>query len=145
MKNKKNMIVIVNIIIQLLWYAITMAITNFVIKTWFNDFNKPWKYILGGIVFIVVITLITIITNIIKAKKDPDIQTASNLGIPINRYRKYKELYDEHQRLMLHYGIESKEANDYFSSSFKQIKYPNEWHKFQQSQYKSINNILKEK
>ena len=57
------------------------------------------------------------------AAKDPDVQEASNLGIPVGRYRQYREWYDEHQRLMQQYGIESKEASAYFASFFRQIKY----------------------
>lgn len=138
----KNAIVVANIVIQLLWYAIAGVATYFVVRTWFDGINQPWRSILGGLVFIVIVALITIITNMVKAAKDPDVQEASNLGIPVGRYRQYREWYDEHQRLMQQYGIESKEASAYFASFFRQIKYPNEWRKYQQSRYRSISDIL---
>ena len=101
----KNAIVVANIVIQLLWYAIAGVATYFVVRTWFDGINQPWRSILGGLVFIVIVALITIITNMVKAAKDPDVQEASNLGIPVGRYRQYREWYDEHQRLMQQYGI----------------------------------------
>ena len=45
---------------------------------------------------------------------------------------------------MEQYGFDSKEANKYFEDFFGQIKYPNEWRKYQQSRYKSIGDILNE-
>lgn len=138
----KKVIVVTNILIQLLWYVVAGVITYFVVRIWFNGINQPWRSVIGCLTFVVIVALISIITNIIKAMKDPDVQAASNLEIPIYRYRKYKEWYDEHQRLMQQYGVDSKEANAYFALFFKQIKYPNEWRKYQQSRYKSISSIL---
>ena len=140
----KKGIVVANILIQVFWYAIAGVATYYITKMWFNGIGQPWRTILGGLVFVVIVALISIITNIIKTTKDPDVQLASDLKIPISRYRKYKEWYDEHQRLMQKYGIESKEANDYFMFFFKQIKYPNEWRKYQDSRYRSISDILNE-
>lgn len=142
MKKNKRTKKLAIILIQLFWYVISAIITYYIIKTWFAGVNQSLKLILGGLVYIAVISLILIITNIIKSLKDPDVLAASDLRIPIYRYRKYKEWYYEHQRLMKKYGIDSKEANDYFVSFFKKIKYPNEWRKYQQSQFRSIRDIL---
>ena len=138
----KKAIVVANIVIQLFWYAIAGVVTYFVVRTWFDGINQPWRSILGGFVFIAIVALITIVTNMFKAAKDPDVQAASNLGIPVGRFQQYREWYDEHQRLMQKYGIDSKEANEYFMSFLRQIKYPNEWRKYQQSRYRSISDIL---
>ena len=140
----KNGIIAVNILIQVFWYVLSGIVTYFITRVWFCGIAKPWRFILGGFVFVLIVAVLSIITNIIKAMKDPDVQSASELRIPIYRYRKYKEWYDEHQRLMQKYGIESKEEKAYFISFFKQIKYPNEWRRYQNFRYKDIGNILNE-
>lgn len=61
-----------------------------------------------------------------------DVEVAASLRIiDMRKYRKYKEWYDEHYRLMMQYGIHSKEANDYFNSFQKSIKHPDEWRRYQ--------------
>lgn len=89
------------------------------------------KYVFGGIVAVVIGAVIMLLVNIIKATKDPDVIAASNLRMDVRRYKKYREWYDEHQRLMRRYGIDSKEEQEYFRSFFKQIKTPNEWRRYQ--------------
>lgn len=89
------------------------------------------KYVFGGIVAVVIGAVIMLLVNIIKATKDPDVIAASNLRMDVRRYKKYGEWYDEHQRLMRRYGIDSKEEQEYFRSFFKQIKNPNEWRRYQ--------------
>lgn len=93
------------------------------------------NFIYAGIAAIAASIVMMWLYGVIKATKDPDVKAASKLGIPINRYHKYKEWYDEHQRLMEQYGINSKEAASYFASFSRQIKYPNEWRRYQQSRY----------
>lgn len=89
------------------------------------------KYVFGGIVAVVIGAVIMLLVNIIKATKDPDVIAASNLRMDVRRYKKYREWYDEHQRLMRRYGIDSMEEQEYFRSFFKQIKNPNEWRRYQ--------------
>jgi len=93
------------------------------------------KAVVFGAVAVVAFIVIIWLCSTFKAMKDPDVRAASKLGIPINRFRKYKEWYDEDQRLMRQYGVDSKEAYTYFASFFKQIEYPNEWRKYQQFRY----------
>lgn len=127
----KKSIAAASILIQVFWYAVAGVATYFVTKTWLFGINQPWRAILGGLVFIVIVILLSIITNIIKATKDSDVRAASALGMDIRRYKKYQEWYDEHQRLMTVYGIDSKEEQEYFLNFFKQIKNPNEWRRYQ--------------
>lgn len=66
-----------------------------------------------------------------------DIETAASLRIiDMRRYRKYKEWYDEHLRLMTQYGVHSTEANEYFNSFHKHINFPNEWRAYQEYRLK---------
>lgn len=54
-----------------------------------------------------------LVWQIIKAAKDPDVQIASDLKMPITRYRKYKEVYDEIQAIYREAGPEGiGKAND---------------------------------
>lgn len=65
-----------------------------------------------------------------------DIATAAALGIPdVRRYRKYREWNAEYQRLLTEYGTNSNEANDYFESFFKQIKFPAEWRRYSEYEF----------
>ena len=98
------------------------------------------RYIIGGFVFLIVGIVIMFIANIVKATKDPDVIAASNLKMDVRRYKKYKEWYDEHQRLIKLYGIDSKEEQEYFLSFFKQIKNPNEWRRYQSFRLKELQN-----
>jgi len=100
------------------------------------------KSIIWGLGAVVLGFVAMWIYHSIKAVKDPDVQASADLRIDIRKYRKYKYWYDEHQRLTREYGIESKEANDYFKSFFKEIKNPNEWRRYQQSRYKSISELM---
>lgn len=96
------------------------------------------KMIFGGLVFLLVGFVVMFIVNTVKATKDPDVINAANLRMDVRRYKKYKEWYDEHQRLICQYGIDSKEEQEYFLSFFKQIKNPNEWRRYQAFRFKGI-------
>ena len=93
------------------------------------------RYVVGGIVAVIAWIVIMLVVNIIKATKDPDVIEASNLRMDVRRYKKYKEWYDEHQRLMRQYGVGSMEAQEYFLGFFRQIKNPNEWRRYQAYRY----------
>lgn len=135
---EKKTILVFNILAQVFWYAVAGVATYFVSTTWLSGINQPWKSILGGLVFVGIIFFLSIITNVIKATKDPDVKAASALGMNVMRYKQYQEWYDEHQRLMRTYGIDSKEEQEYFCNFFKQIKNPNEWRRYQKSRETSL-------
>ncbi len=96
------------------------------------------RCIVGGLVCMAIGVVIMLIINTVRATKDPDVIAASNLKMDVRRYKKYREWYDEHQRLISRYGIGSKEETDYFLSFFKQIENPNEWRRYQQFRFKGI-------
>lgn len=131
----KKRIITGNILIQVLWYVIAGITTYLITKMWLSGMIQPWKGIVGCLVFIVIVALVSIITNIIKATKDPDVIVASNLKMDVRRYKQYREWYDEHQRLISAYGIDSNEEQKFFLSFFKQIKNPNEWRRYQDYRY----------
>jgi hypothetical protein len=131
----KKRIITGNILIQVLWYVIAGITTYLITKMWLSGMIQPWKGIVVCLVFIVIVALGSIITNIIKATKDPDVIVASNLKMDVRRYKQYREWYDEHQRLMSVYGIDSNEEQKFFLSFFKQIKNPNEWRRYQDYRY----------
>lgn len=97
---------------------------------------------IGGIIALVIGLVVSWIYFTCKAIKDPDVQASADLRIPILRYNKYKQWYDEHQRIMHEYGIGSKEDNEYFISFFKQIGHPNEWRRYQNYRWELSRNEL---
>ena len=79
-----------------------------------------------------ILFVILLISFVVKARKDPDVQAASFLCMDIRRYKTYKYIYDEHQKAMQKYGIDSPEANRIFCELFKQVKKTSEWHRYQE-------------
>ena len=96
----------------------------------FPNLSMLWGCLVSGLLTLLIYILISIIVSIAKSAKDPDVIEASQLHIPIYRYKKYKEWNDKYMRLMDIYGEDSKEANEYFRSFWSQVKYPNEWRRY---------------
>lgn len=127
---------VVNILIQIFWIAVCVVMC-YVITEWCLDgVSQPWKIILSGLIFAATYFILLLLSNIIKAFKDPDVQAASELKMDVRRYKQYREWYDEHQRLIEKYGIESKEEQEYFLSFFKKIKNKNEWRRYADYRYR---------
>lgn len=91
---EKKTILVFNILAQVFWYAVAGVATYFVSTTWLSGINQPWKSILGGLVFVGIIFFLSIITNVIKTKKSPDVQAASRFHLTVAQYRKFKTLFD---------------------------------------------------
>lgn len=134
----KKGILFLNILIQISWYIAAGTATYLMTKNWLSGLIQPWRTIVGALVFVAIVCLIMLIRRIIQATKDPDVIDAANLRIDIRNYKQYREWYDEHQRLMMKYGIESKEAQQYFLYFFKQIKNPNEWRRYSLYRQKNL-------
>lgn len=100
----KNGIVVANILIQVFWYAIAGVMTYFIFRMWLGEINQPLRAILGGLIFIALVALISIITHIIKAMKKPDVIAASKLHLTLEQ----KKLYD----LVFDYIIHDEMIND---------------------------------
>lgn len=68
----------------------------------------------------------------IKAMRDPDVQIATDLHMSIKRYRKYQRLYDAHWEVMMKYGTNSREAENFFAKEvYPNLPNPNEWRRYQ--------------
>ena len=76
----------------------------------------------------------------IRSTKDPNVQNAAKLKMPINRYLLYKKLYDEYFDFMMEHGANSIASEQKFIEIFKQIKYPNEWRRYEE--YRASNNSI---
>lgn len=56
----------------------------------------------------------------IRSIKDPNVQNAAKLKMPINRYLLYKKLYDEYYDFMMEHGANSIASERKFIEIFKQ-------------------------
>lgn len=73
----------------------------------------------------------------VKALRDPDVKTASELRMSVSNFRLYQKLYDEFDNVLKQYGGSySGKAEDYFCRViFPQIKNMNEWRRYQDYRY----------
>lgn len=122
---------VLNIIIQLLWVALCLFAGYEVSVNFFSTSSFLVRGLVTGTSAIIIYAVIAIISNIISVTKDPDVKAASDLRMDVRRYRQYREWYDEHQRLMEKYGINSKEEQTYFMNFIKKIGNKNEWRRYQ--------------
>lgn len=122
-----------NILAQLFWLALSLLIGGSLSRMLFDAFI--FKVIFGGVFSLLAYIIMFWLSSIFKATKDPDVVAASDLRIPVFRYKQYREWYDKHMELMNTYGCDSKEANNYFNSFFCKIKTPNEWRRYQKYRY----------
>lgn len=95
--------------------------------------------------FLLVIFIFSFVCSYLKSLKKPDVQAATKLRMSVIRYRKYRKLYDEHQKIMDKYGIESKESIEYSISILPKIKNMNEWRRYQDYRYKESLDVIKNK
>lgn len=130
---KLKTIFIANILIQLFWLAFSLLIGISLSKMIFDAYLL--QVIFGGVFSLLAYIIMFWISSIFKATKDPDVIAASDLRMPVLRYKQYREWYDMHMELMQKYGCDSKEANKYFYSFFIKIKDPNEWRRYQKYRY----------
>lgn len=121
----KKWVVVVNILVQLLWFSIAGVATYFITKIWFAEIDQPLRSILGGLSFLGIIVFLSIVTNIIKAIKDPDVIAASKLHLTL----KQKKLYD----LVFDYIIHDETINDERISGLLSdflVQNPKSWEKY---------------
>ena len=123
-------------VINALGFVLSLVIGVFVARL-ITD-NIFWKWVIIALFCF----LVQFIIHFIKATKDPDVRAASSLGMSINRYRQYREWYDEWQEAMTKFGIASKEANAVFDEFFPQIKNMNEWRRYQEFRSNEIQNKM---
>lgn len=126
----------INILIQLFWVAVSLFVGVSLACHIFD--TMIWKSVFGGVFSLFAYFLGTIITEWIKAMKDPDVQTASELRMSVKRYHKYQRLYDEYAEFMKIHGTHSRASEEKFAEIFKQIDNPNEWRRYQEFRFKQL-------
>ena len=82
----KKGLVFINILIQLCWYTAAGTATYLIIKMYFSWLMQPWRTIVGALIFVAIVALLTLITNVAKATSDPEVKISSELKIPFRRY-----------------------------------------------------------
>lgn len=87
-----------------------------------------------GIIAVVVFILFWWMVETSKAAKDPDVIEASELGIPIWRYRKYKEAWDKIQLIYKTYGTQSEMSFKMADEIISTLPNMNEWRRFSDRQ-----------
>lgn len=132
-------IYIANILAQLFWLALSLLIGVSLSRMLFEALI--FKVIFGGVFSLLAYIIMFWLSSIFKATKDPDVVAASDLRMPVFRYKQYREWYDKYMELMKVYGCDSKEANKYFNSFFCKIKAPNEWRRYQKYRYDMAHKI----
>ena len=120
--------VLLNSIIQLLWMGVALVI-GITISRCIFDFTLL-RSIFGGVFTLLTYFFMMFIPYYIKAFKDPDVQTASNLRMSITRYNLYKQLWNEYQKFMEEHGVNSNESYEKSKEIIKQIPNLNEWRRF---------------
>ena len=89
-----------------------------------------------GIIAVVVFVVILWLRETAKAAKDPDVIEASELGIPIWRYRKYQEAWDKIQDIYEKYGINTPTSSKMASEIISKLPNLNEWRRYGDKQLK---------
>jgi hypothetical protein len=87
-----------------------------------------------AIIAVVVFILYWWMVETSKAAKDPDVVEASELGIPIWRYRKYKEAWDKIQAIYKAYGTQSEMSFKMADEIIENLPNMNEWRSFSSKQ-----------
>ena len=98
------------------------------------------------IITILLIVLAFVVFILYKGSQDPEVKEANKLMMLVTTYRKCKEVFQEHQKMMDTYGRSSKMATDFLMSALEKNKItPNEWMRFSQYQLeKEINDSYEE-
>lgn len=87
-----------------------------------------------GFIAVAAVVILLWIRETKKAAQDPDIKEASELGIVIYRYRKYKEAWDKIQSIYRTYGIDNPVSNKMVNEIIEKLPNMNEWRRFGEKQ-----------
>ena len=116
------------IVFRLVRVVLALAIGYWLALSLFD--KLIWQCVFCGIFTVLAFAILTWLAYSIKATKDPDVQMAAQLKIPLTRYRHYQRLYDEYQEFMKKNGAKSRASEEKFNEIFKQIDNPNEWRRY---------------
>lgn len=90
------------------------------------------KALIYGVCWTAVAIFIVWLYGFFKALKDPDVQNAADLKMSITRFKKYERLYNSYWNVMMKYGPNSQQADEYFTKHiWPKIDVPNEWRRYQ--------------
>lgn len=89
-----------------------------------------------GILAVVIFIVVLWVRETAKAAKDPDVIEASELRIPIYRYRKYKEAWDKILVIYEKYGTDSQKSVKLVSEIVSGLPNMNEWRRYGDAQLK---------
>lgn len=89
-----------------------------------------------GILAVVIFIVVLWIRETAKAAKDPDVIEASELRIPIYRYRKYQEAWDKIQAIYKAYGTDSQMSIKMVNEIIESLPNLNEWRRYGDAQLK---------
>lgn len=87
-----------------------------------------------GLIGVAVMIVITWLRYTIKSLKDPDVIKATNLGMSLTRYYKYKEIWAEIRKIFDQYGSDNPIAKQKVADIIsKKVPNMNEWRVFGES------------
>ena len=89
-----------------------------------------------GIIAVVIFIIILWVRETAKAAKDPDVIEASELRIPIYRYRKYQEAWNKIQTIYKQYGTDTPTSNKMVEEIIRNLPNLNEWRRYGDAQLK---------
>lgn len=93
-----------------------------------------------GILAVVIFIVVLWVRETAKAAKDPDVIEASELRIPIHRYRKYKEAWDKILVIYEKYGTDSPKSDKLVFEIVSGLPNMNEWRRYGDKQLKKTSN-----
>lgn len=114
------------VIYAIIWIALGLL---FIISL--QKLSQPWQLIVCGFIATIIIMSFNLFIHTIKAIKDPDVIAASELGMSIRHYNKYKEIQNRLKELYEKGITEGGEIK----TLMKQIPNMNEWYRFSEYQY----------
>ena len=129
---KERYYLVGNLLIQLFWIALSISLAIFLAYKWESNNGT---FIVAGALSVVFYGAFNFLGNIFdawrKSLNDPDMQAASKLHMSIKRYRMYQKLYNAHWEIMMKYGANSIEAEDFFRTYVAPyIIIHNEWRRY---------------
>lgn len=132
----------INIMIQFLWVALCLFVGYEVSVCLCSTSSFVIRWIVTGVTMIITYSILAIITNIIKATKDPIIQDAAQFGITLSQYKKFQALFD---MLLLDEVMSDDRLRELLHEVL--IEKPKEWGKYcisRKDEYKPFYHLGKE-
>lgn len=125
-----------------------LSINAFILVFFVSILFENINIMIYGFIAVVVVIVFLWAKEAKKAAQDPNVIEASELGIPILRYRKYQEAWDKIQKIYEAYGIDSQKSYNMVNEIISKLPNMNEWRRYGDKQLsktkKSYQEIQKE-